>query len=73
VVDGCNEVFKPVTWGVWESWKDGSEIGTDAFVDVQEMRFLPRSFPALSAADRQAIENKLGELKSRLERLGENF
>lgn len=37
------------------------------------LRFLPRSLPALSAIERQAIENKLGELKNRLEQLGENF
>jgi hypothetical protein len=33
------------------------------------LRFLPRSLPALSAAERQAIEKKLSELKKRLEQL----
>jgi hypothetical protein len=37
------------------------------------LRFLPRSLPALSAAEQQTIERKLGELKNRLEQLGENF
>ena len=36
------------------------------------LRFLPRSLPVLSAAERHAIENKLAELKNRLEQLGEN-
>jgi hypothetical protein len=31
------------------------------------LRFLPRSLPALSAAERRAIENRLRELKKRLE------
>jgi hypothetical protein len=37
------------------------------------LRFLPRSLPALSAAERQAIEKKLGELRKRLEQLGGDF
>ena len=37
------------------------------------LRFLPRSLPAFSAAERKDMENKLGELKRRLEQLGENF
>jgi len=37
------------------------------------LRFLPRSLPALSAAERQVIENKLKELKKRFEQLGGNF
>jgi hypothetical protein len=37
------------------------------------LRFLPRSIPALSAAERRDMERKLGELKRRLEHLGENF
>ncbi len=37
------------------------------------LRFLPRFLPALSAAERRATENKLGELKNRLEQLGENL
>lgn len=35
------------------------------------LRFLPRCFPALSAAERQAIEDNLLKLKNRLEPLGE--
>lgn len=34
------------------------------------LRFLPRSLPALSAAERRAIENRLRELKKRFEELG---
>ena len=37
------------------------------------LRFLPRCFPALTAAERQAIENNLLKLKNRLEQLGERF
>ena len=37
------------------------------------LRLLPLSLPALSASERQAIENKLGELKNRLQQLGENL
>jgi len=37
------------------------------------LRFLPRCLPALSAAERQAIQNNLRELKNRLEQLGEYF
>ena len=37
------------------------------------LRFLPRSLPALSVAERQAIEKELRELKKRLEQLGGNF
>jgi|HubBroStandDraft_6_1064221.scaffolds.fasta_scaffold1496752_1 hypothetical protein len=37
------------------------------------LRFLPTSLPALSAAERKAIENKLVKLKDCLERLGEDF
>jgi hypothetical protein len=33
------------------------------------LRFLPRSIPALSAAERRDMESKLGELKRRLEHL----
>ena len=36
-------------------------------------RLLPKSLPALSASERQAIENKLGELRNRLQQLGENL
>jgi hypothetical protein len=37
------------------------------------LRFLPRSIPAMSAIERQTMEDKLGELKNRLQQLGENF
>jgi hypothetical protein len=37
------------------------------------LRFLPRSIDALSAAERQHVQDKLEELKSRLELLGEEF
>jgi hypothetical protein len=37
------------------------------------LRFLPRSLPALSTSERKSIEEKLRELKNRLEQLGENF
>ena len=37
------------------------------------LQFLPRSLPALSASERQETEHKLGELKYRLEQLGECF
>jgi len=37
------------------------------------LRFLPRSLPALSSAERRAIESRLRELKKRLEELGGNF
>ena len=59
------------TSGVTETGRRNQENASTAYDAVR--RFLPRSLPALSAAERQAIENKLGELKSRLEQLGENF
>lgn len=37
------------------------------------LRFLPRCIPALSAAERQAIEDNLRNLKNGLEQLGECF
>ncbi len=37
------------------------------------LRFLPRSIDALSAAERQNVQDKLTDLKSRLEDLGEEF
>lgn len=37
------------------------------------LRFLPRCLPALSAAERQTIEDNLRKLKHRLEKLGECF
>jgi hypothetical protein len=37
------------------------------------LRFLPRSIPAMSAIERQTMEDKLRELKNRLQQLGENF
>jgi hypothetical protein len=37
------------------------------------LRFLPRSIAALSAAERQEVQDKLADLKSRLQELGEVF
>ncbi|MDP8989491.1 MAG: hypothetical protein M3N41_05340 [Acidobacteriota bacterium] len=37
------------------------------------LRFLPGSIPAMSSIERQTMEDKLGELKNRLQQLGENF
>jgi hypothetical protein len=37
------------------------------------VRFLPRSVDALSVAERQTVQDKLMDLKSRLEELGEEF
>ena len=37
------------------------------------LRFLPRCLPALSAAERQTIEDNLRKLKHRLEQFGECF
>jgi hypothetical protein len=37
------------------------------------VRFLPRSITALSAAERQGVQDKLADLKSRLQELGEEF
>ena len=37
------------------------------------LRFLPRSIAALSAAERQEVQDKLADLKSRLQELGEDF
>jgi hypothetical protein len=37
------------------------------------LRFLPRSIAALSTAERQDVQDKLVDLKSRLEELGEDF
>jgi len=37
------------------------------------IRFLPRSIAALSVAERQTVQDKLTDLKSRLEELGEQF
>ena len=37
------------------------------------LQFLPRCLPALSAAERQTIEDNLRKLKHRLEQLGECF
>ena len=59
------------TSGITESGRRNQENARTAYDAV--LRFLPRSLPALSAAERQAIENKLGELKNRLEQRGENF
>jgi len=36
-------------------------------------RFLPRSITALSASERQHVNDKLADLKSRLQELGEEF
>ena len=37
------------------------------------LRFLPRSMAALSVAERQEVQDKLADLKSRLQELGEEF
>ncbi len=37
------------------------------------MRFLPRSIAALSEAERQGVQDKLADLKGRLQELGEEF
>ena len=37
------------------------------------LRFLPRSVAALSVAERQGVQDKLADLKSRLQELGEEF
>jgi hypothetical protein len=37
------------------------------------MRFLPKSIAALSVAERQTVQGKLADLKSRLQELGEEF
>jgi hypothetical protein len=37
------------------------------------LRFLPRSIAAFTAAERQDVQDKLDELKSRLGQLGEEF
>ena len=37
------------------------------------LRFLPRSIDALTGAERQSVQDKLADLKSRLQELGEEF
>ena len=37
------------------------------------LRFLPRSIAALSVAERKGVQDKLADLKSRLQELGEEF
>jgi len=49
-----------------------NQINARAACDVV-MRFLPRSIAALSVAERQTVRDKLTDLKSRLEELGEEF
>jgi len=58
------------TSGVTETGRRNRQNARSAYDAV--LRFLPRSLPALSAAERQAIENKLSELKKRLGHLGGN-
>ena len=59
------------TSGVTETGRRNQKNARTAYDAM--LRLLPQSLPALSTAERQAIENKLGELKNRLEQLGENF
>jgi hypothetical protein len=59
------------TLGLTEAGRRNRKNALTAYDSV--LRFLPRSLPALSAAERQAIEKKLRELKKRLEQLGGNF
>jgi hypothetical protein len=37
------------------------------------LRFLPRSIAALSVTERRGVQDKLADLKSRLQELGEEF
>jgi hypothetical protein len=59
------------TSGVTEAGQRNQKNARSAYDAV--LRFLPRSLPALSAAERQATENKLRELKKRLGQLGGNL
>jgi|ERR1017187_7633251 hypothetical protein len=59
------------TSGVTETSRRNRQNARTAYDAV--LRFLPRSLPALSAAERRAIENRLRELKKRLEGLGGSF
>jgi hypothetical protein len=59
------------TSGVTETGRRNQRNARTAYDAV--LRFLPRFLPAFSAAERQAIESKVGELKNRLEQLGENL
>ena len=57
--------------GITETSRRNQKNARTAYAAV--LRFLPRSLPALSATERKETESKLGELKYRLEQLGETF
>jgi hypothetical protein len=59
------------TAGVTKTGRRNQKNARTAYDAV--LRYLPRCLPALSAVERQAIGNKLEELKKGLEQLGENF
>jgi len=59
------------TLGLTAAGRRNQENARSAYDAV--LRFLPRSLPALSAAERQTVEKKLRDLKERLEQLGGDF